>query len=761
MGGRPRSAVRRDCAGCRAAVTPVPLPASLVTLLVVALTVGAFPLGGAPVAAQVPAAEAPAAAARPVIGLALSGGSAKGFAHIGVLRELEAAGVRVDVIAGTSMGSVIGGLYAIGLSPDSIQALVEDTDWGTVLGNSTDRDRRFLHQRRFDERTIATLPIREGRVGLPAGATDGANAYRLAERATWRAATIRRFSELPRRFTAVAADIETGEAVVIHEGVLADAMRASMSIPGAFAPFAIDGRILVDGALARNLPATDARDLGADIVICSDVSEPLKPGDGLETVVDIMNQVVNLFMQDAAAEQQAECDILIEPDVDGLATLSFDAYEEWIRRGSVAAQEHRADFEAIADPPGVPWAPPSHPDFMPDSVRVASIRVEGFTRPQIEQFVLDELQLQPGDYVSATQLGDRLANIDATGLFGVVRYRLDASADGVAVTVNADELPDDRFGIGVRYDDEFRAALLFTTTLHNRVRYGSVTRIDLRVGEETRASIAYLRRHGVTGRFEGGTTASWSQGRLLRPRAVVAPPGAVREEVDLEISSFVTSLGLVGGRASFLGVEAGGEWVVAGDDVVRDVRLLSLSGVLDFEALDRIDFPTRGADVTARWEWGVTNVASGESFTLLTASGQGYLPVVDRIVLDAGFFLGSAGGADLPLHRMLFVGGAHRSVVFHRTQAPFLGVDPEELVGTVAQVGRVGLRVTPLPDVHVRFGVDVGGTADAWAWPVPDVVVGWGVQVGARTIVGPVTLQWAGATDRGSGRLSVGVGRVF
>lgn len=730
--------------------TPIARAAAAV---VVALTLG-------PAGARAQTAR-PAPADRPVIGLALSGGSAKGFAHIGVIRELEAAGVRIDVVAGTSMGSVVGGLYAIGLSPDSIQALVEDTDWGSVLGNASQRDRRFLHQRRFDERTIATLPIRNGSVGLPQGATDGANAYRLAEKATWRAATVRSFDQLPRRFAAVAADIETGEAVVLRGGVLADAIRASLSIPGAFAPFALEGRLLVDGLLARNLPATDARDLGADIVICSDVSAPPHPGEELATVLEIMDQVVTLFLQESAAAQQAECDILIKPDIDDLATLSFDAYEEWIRRGSEAAQAHRDDFAEIADPPGVPWALPSHPDFMADSVRVASIQVEGFTRPQMQEFVLHELRLVPGDFVSAEQLADRLANIDATGLFGLVRYRLDAANDGVSITVRAVELPDDRFGIGVRYDDEFRAALLFSTTLHNRVRYGSVTRIDLRVGEETRASLAYLRRHGVTGRFEGGTTLSWSQGRLLRPRTVVTAPGALREEVDLEISSLVTSLGLVGGRASFLGVEAAGEWIVSDDDVVPDVRLLSLSGVLDFEALDRIDFPTRGADVTARWEWGVTNVARGESFSLLTAVGQGYLPLHRRAVLDAGFFVGSAAGADLPLHRMLFLGGAHRSVVFQRTQAPFLGVDPEELVGTAAQVGRVGLRVTPWREFYLRFGVDVGGTDTEWRWPVEDAVVGWGVQFGANTIIGPVAVQWAGATDRGSGRLSVGVGRVF
>ena len=160
--------------------------------------------------------------------------------------------------------------------------------------------------------------------------------------------------------------------------------------------------------------------------------------------------------------------------------------------------------------------------------------------------------------MTSDRLSSALSDIDATGLFGLVRYRLDEAEAGVTLTVNVDERPNDRVGVGVRYDDDRRAALLFTATLHNRGRYGSVTRLDLRVGEETRARIAYQRRHGVTGRFEGGTSVSWSQGRLLLP-------GAVREETGIDLTTISSFLGLVGERTTFFGIELSGEWATTGE----------------------------------------------------------------------------------------------------------------------------------------------------------------------------------------------------
>ena len=247
--------------------------------------------------ASTAAAQQAASRSGPTVGLALSGGSAKGFAHVGVIRVLERAGVRVDVLSGTSMGAVIGALYANGTPTDSIELLISSAAWPTVLGDGAARERRFLHQRRFDERAVAVLPIEGGIVSLPAGAIVGSNIVRFLEQATWRAATVRTFADLPRPFAAVATDIESGEAVTMTGGVLSEVLRASTGIPGAFEPFELGGRLLVDGAVSRNLPASDARDLGADFVICSDVSDPLDTAEELRSLVDVLDQVVNLTMR--------------------------------------------------------------------------------------------------------------------------------------------------------------------------------------------------------------------------------------------------------------------------------------------------------------------------------------------------------------------------------------------------------------------------------------------------------------------------------
>ena len=689
------------------------------------------------------------------VGIALSGGSAKGFAHVGVLRVLEEAGVRIDAVAGTSMGAVVGGLYASGLSVDSIAQIIATADWDVVLADGAERDRRFLHQRRFDERSVLNLPVDGGGVSLAAGATDGSNVMRLAERTTWPVATVRSFADLPRPFTAVATDIETGEAVALTQGVLSEAMRASVGIPGAFEPFALDGRLLVDGAVARNLPAADVRALGVDFVICSDVSDDLAQGEDLESIVDVLGQVLTLSMVRSNEEQRRLCDIVVRPDTEGLSSRAWNEHEQWFTRGASAAELYRDDIRAVAEGQGPRPEPLRAPiESLGDSVRVDFVQVEGATRAQTLELVREEIGVVEGEYVSAEALSSRLSDLDATGLFGLVRYRLDRVPGGIALTLHVEEQPRDRVGVGLRYDDERRAALLFTTTIHNLVRYGSISRFELRVGEETRILLSYLRRHSVTGRVEGGTTLAWSQGTLLLG-------DSTRVETGIEITSLSTGLGFVFGRSTSLGVELLGERTVSDDALLPDVLLASASLVLDHESLDQLDFPRSGIDATVRWEYGVTDIQDAGSFTVGTATGTAFLPLHDRWSLEFGGFAGSASGADLPTHRLFFVGGAHPSAIFTMSQPLFQGVASEQLMGQAAQVGRLALRWRAPRGVHLRAGVDIGGAMPAWKFPIDDPVVGWALAAGVSTPLGPAVLQWARASDGFGDQLTVRVGRRF
>ncbi|MEM6647662.1 MAG: patatin-like phospholipase family protein, partial [Bacteroidota bacterium] len=210
---------------------------------------------------------------RPTVGLVLSGGSAKGLAHIGALRVLEDIGVPIDVVTGTSMGSIVGGLYAAGYGVDQLDALVGTQDWTALFSDAVDRRRVAPEARLGEGAALLSLPIEGGALVLPSGLISGQGIFDLLAGLTWPVHHVRDFAQLPRAFAAVVVDAETGAPVRIGSGYLPLAIRASMSLPGVFAPVEIDGRRYLDGGLARNLPAEDARALGADVLVCVDVSE--------------------------------------------------------------------------------------------------------------------------------------------------------------------------------------------------------------------------------------------------------------------------------------------------------------------------------------------------------------------------------------------------------------------------------------------------------------------------------------------------------
>jgi NTE family protein len=713
-------------------------------VVVVALAVALAPASLA--ARQVPAPPT-------TIGVALSGGSAKGIAHVGVLRTLERLGVRIDVVTGTSMGGVIGGMYAIGLSVDSIENVIASADWPGLISDAMPRERRSLEQRRLDERAILSVPIDGLRVTLPSGAIIGANVSRLLEHVMWRAATVRRFQDLPLPFGAVATDVETGEAVPLRSGVLSEALRASTGVPGAVEPIMLNGRLLVDGALSRNLPATDARELGASFVICSDVAEPIDSADELESLVDVLSQLASLAMLESTLAQRETCDVLILPDVEELSGFDFDQVEEWVARGEAATLAHEAALRALAGRPARPEEL-EVAAFLGDSVRIRGIQIVGATDPRMMDLIQRELELDVGDFVGRDQMETSLAGLETSGQFGMIRYRLDEQDGGAALTVTVEERPRDRLGVGLRYDDERRAALLFNATVHNWVGHGSITRLDLRVGEETQIGASIRWRRGLTGRLGGGVAARWSQAPLVLP----APLGG---RTTLGITTAIVSLGLSPSRPSYLGVEMTGERTNAAVDAAS-VRSISVAAIFDRETLDRIDFPRSGVDLSWRAEWGRSDVGAGGDFRVVSLDQRLIVPMGSRVSADLGVFIGRADGAALPPHRRLSLGGAHRSAVYRTTHVTFQGLGPQEHAGLVVQVGRVGIRWEVETDWFLRAGVDIGASRDAWRLPLSRPMTGWALAGGFRSRIGPVVGEvsrlWG---DRHDPRFSVSVGRSF
>ena len=686
------------------------------------------------------------------VGLALSGGSAKGISHVGVLRALERLGVRVDVVSGTSMGGVVGGMYALGLSVDSIESVIRSADWAGLLSDAMPRARRALDQRRLDERAILAVPLQGPRIALPTGAIIGSNALRLLEHVTWRAATIRSFEELPRPFGAVATDLDTGQAVPLRGGVLAEALRASAGLPGAVEPILLEGRLLVDGALSRNLPAVDARELGADFVICSDVSDPIDSAEDLRSLVDVLSQLASLSMLESTLAQRAMCDVLILPELDSLTSFDFDRADDWIARGEAATSAHERALRALARRPASRPRVGTPSSFLEDSVRITSVSIAGATDPRMSELIRRELEIEEGDYVGRDEMDARLSELESLGLFGLVRFQLDGQDAGARMLVTVEERPRDRLAVGLRYDDERRAALLFTATVHNLGSLGAVTRFDLRVGEETRLAISSRRRRGLTGRIGYGASVGWSQAPLSLPASEGGP-------ATFDITSAAGSAGFSPTRSTYLGAELAYEGASSSSGISVEAWIAAM--VLDHETLDRIDFPRRGLDASGRAEWGTIRGPSA-GFTNSTMEARAYLPLRVGLIADVGAVVGYAQGVGLPSHRRYFLGGAHRSTVFRDTHANFHGLRSQELGGTAVQVARAGVRWEVATDWFLRAGLDVGAVREAWRLPLSRPVTGWALAGGFRSRIGPVVGEvskvWGSSHDP---RVSVSVGRSF
>jgi len=284
------------------------------------------------------------------VGVVLSGGGARGVAHIGILKALEEAGVQIDYITGTSMGSLIGGLYAIGYSADQLIELSRTSNFMELFTETPNRRYTSNYEKGFDERTILTVPISESGLSLPQGIITGQNIYSYISRLVWAAHGTDDFDNFPIPYAAIATDIETGEAVVFRSGYLPDAIRASISIPSAIVPHEINGKHYVDGGLARNLPVQDALDMGANYIIAVDVTSALVPGDSLNTLTEIMNQSVQYRINERVEQEKKKADLVITmSEIDEYSVASFDMMETFLEAGLNAGEKYSEEFKNIAE----------------------------------------------------------------------------------------------------------------------------------------------------------------------------------------------------------------------------------------------------------------------------------------------------------------------------------------------------------------------------------------------------------------------------
>ncbi|WP_144137963.1 patatin-like phospholipase family protein [Paraburkholderia sp. BCC1884] len=382
--------------------------------------------------------------ARPRICLALSGGGARGYAHIGVLKQLEALHVPIDCIAGTSMGAVIGGLYASGMSAAEIEGALAGIDLTDVAFDREARTNQPQEVRKDNLDYPVGFPLGFGSGGIRSakGLIQGNQLLALLQEHTSRVAGDVDFDDLPVPFRAIATDIETGDRVVLHKGSLPQAIRASMAVPGLFAPVVLGRRTLVDGGIVDNLPVDVARQMGADIVIAVDIGTPLKHADELTSIASVTQQVLGVLVSQNVKRQKAQLgasDILLQPDLSGLAFADFADAARGIAAGAAAVAASREKIDALSlDSNG--WSAyltgRNGRAFLPDGVKIDRIEVVTNGRVPAAR-VRQVLRAKPGDVYDPVEIDRDLAKLTSASDFESVAHNLAGSEGERVLQVSA------------------------------------------------------------------------------------------------------------------------------------------------------------------------------------------------------------------------------------------------------------------------------------------------------------------------------------
>ena len=709
------------------------------------------------------AADSGSAPARPPhpgprIGLALSGGGARGLAHVGVLRALERAGVPVDAISGTSMGSLVGGLYAAGYSATDLEEIARAIDWSALFVDTPARGVMEPFDQVKGNPILLSLPMRRGRIELPSGVIAGQHLSELFARLTWPVQTVRDFRRLPIPFSAVATDIATGEAVVLDSGSLGGAMRASMSLPSVFAPAAIQGRVLLDGGLVRSLPARDVRALGADIVVCSDVSEPLLDASRLRTMLDVLNQAIGDHGVESTLQERAGCDVYIRPDLAGLDGFSFDRAADWIARGDSATRAVSARLEELVARTGGPVA---RPRGIPPARRALPVALAGTqvvaATPAARAFVLTMLSLPPSAVVDPARMTAATTQVYESGLFETVSWSLAPADSGVVAVVSALGENADRVGFGFRYDDRYNAALLFDATVRHLLGFGSTGRLSLRLGEQTRVALDVARGRTLSSQWVLGTGVSYlgTPIDLFEGRRRAA-------EATLRVTSATVTVGAAT-RGGGIGLQVKGEDArasasIGAVDSSQHRTFGSAAALLWWDDMNRPAFASRGTALRARYE---RAAGGGTPFSRWLAAGAAAAPLSRRLSVAARLTAGaSSRDSTIPLHYRFFLGSLTPSAVLVEAQVPFPGLKVQERSGFAVAVAGASLQWEAVPNLFLALRADVGAVGSSLGDAIESRVLGAGLSVGTHTLAGPVELRVHGLSPS-TALLEFSVGHLF
>jgi len=717
------------------------------------------------------------------VGLVLSGGGAKGLAHIGALKIIEDAGIRIDYIGGTSMGAIIGSLYASGYTAKELDSIFRVVDFNVLIQDDLPRKAKTFYEREDSEKYALTLPFDDFKIGLPQGLSKGQNFFNEFARLTSHVHEVTDFNKLPIPFFCVSTNIATGEQVLLDNGYLPEAVSASGALPSIFSPIELNGVLMTDGGVSNNYPIQEIRKKGAEIVIGIDVQDSLIPRDQLNSVTNIMLQISNFNTINAMKSKMPETDVYIKPSISEFSLISFDQADKIIANGEKAAFANYEQLRAIKRrqkaSPKITKVPKNS-----DTFRINNIAISGnrrYTRSYIKGKL--KLKLKKPKITTYKKLYEGINNLSATGNFDRVSHRLIDKEAGKELVLNIKESENTtllRFAL--HYDDLYKTAALVNFTKKSLLFNNDVLSFDVALGDNIRYDFDYYIDKG----FYWSIGIKNSFNRFNRNveydlvREDFSLPDIEVNKINLDFLDFKTQFYLETLLNQTFSLGVGLEYrkfrlisETIGEDEDQLPRVVfdnsdyfSALSYLKFDSYNNKYFPSSGFFFDGNVNYYVldNNPNSVDSNFVIAKADFGYaFKLFNKTAANLEVSAGNRWQEQNIRSFNFFVGGFGAQMI--NNNIPFYGYDFLNIVGDSFAKAAITLDYEIFPKNHINLAANyanVGNTIfDNGEWLESPEYSGYALGYGLETFAGPVQIKYSYSPELKEGEWFFSVGFWF
>jgi len=723
------------------------------------------------------------------VGLVLSGGGAKGLAHIGALKVIEDSGVQIDYIAGTSMGAIVGALYASGYRANELDSIFRQINFNSLIQDDFSRSSKTFYEKEDAERYAISLPFDGYKISFPQAISGGQKVYNELVSLLYHVKDVRDFNQLPIPFFCMATDIENGTAIRLDNGYLPEAIMASGTFPSLFEPMELDGKLLIDGGVLNNYPIAELKSLGANFIVGVDVQHDLSSRASLGSATDILLQINNFRTAEAMKSKSNDTDIYIRPNMAPYSVIDFDRGVEIVAEGARAAflkEKALIELSKKQLKRKLKDQTPLWNTYRKDTLNITYIEVNGMVNYS-DDYVKGKLRFKEGDQIKFEDLKRGINNLAATNNFNTIRYKLIEKTTGLGLILNLKE-SDNKTNIrfGAHYDKLYKSAALVNITQKNFLRKDDVLSLDFIFGDYLRYQIDYYVDKGFNWSF--GLRSKLNDFNFDIPYKVLEknfrlPDDPNLNAVNMDFTDFTNQFYLQTVYKNAFSISLGLEhkWIKYSSDTflqestqtnnssvltLEKSHYASVYGQLRFDTLDDFFFPSKGFYLETDFHtYFLSSDFNGtfNPFSIFRSKAIAALNFTKNwsfvLAPEVGIKSGSSGTKSLDF--ALGGLGAPQTNNF----IPFLGYDFIAIPGDSFLKMKATLDFEITPKNHFIVAANIAKVTDDILRPgsfkrAPSYF-GYGLGYGFESIIGPMQMMYTKSPLNGNGSVFFSLGFPF